>query len=129
MNKAKPILRIMLGLALLVFGLNKFFGYMPAPELPEQAQSLMGAMSQSGYLMQFVGLTETVVGILLLSGFFVPLALVIFMPVSLNIIAFHLFLAPGGILPGLIIFLLNLVLMFLYLPAYRPLLRPKPVEA
>ena len=45
----------------------------------------------------------------------IPLAVV-------NIIAFHIFLQPAGIGPGLVLFALELYLAWAYRKAYRPLL-------
>lgn len=124
-TKVDLVLRLILGLVLTVFGSNKFLGFMPAPELPEPAANFMGALVQSGYLMGLVGLTEVVAGILLLTGRFVPLALVLLAPVSVNIMAFHLALAPAAIGPALLVSGLNVYLLFAHLPVYRPLLRAR----
>ncbi|MGJ3243067.1 MAG: DoxX family membrane protein [Opitutales bacterium] len=129
--KVDLILRLLLGLGLVVFGLNKFIGFMPPPEMPEAAGNLMGAFVQSGYMMPLIAIVEIVTGALLLSGFFVPLALVLLAPLTLNIILFHLALAPGGIVPGLVFFAINVYLLVVNIDAYRPLLRakqPAPAE-
>ena len=42
MKKAKIIVRILLGLMVLIFGLNKFLQFMPMPPLPESAGEFMG---------------------------------------------------------------------------------------
>lgn len=44
MNSIAMIARYLLGLAMLVFGANKFFHFMPNPELPEAAGAFMGAL-------------------------------------------------------------------------------------
>ena len=77
----------------------------------------------TGYLLPFVHGTETVAGALLLSGRFVPLALTIAAPVVLNILAFHLFLAPSGLPFPLIVAALEVFLAWRYRSAFRPLLR------
>ena len=89
------IARVLLGLIFTVFGLNGFFNFMPPPELPEGAGAFMGALAGSGYFFPFLKLTETVCGLLLLSNKMVPLALTILAPVVLNIVLFHVFLAPA----------------------------------
>lgn len=124
-RKIDPILRVLLGLGLLAFGLNKFLGFLPPPELTEGAGQFMGAMAETGYFVSLVGLVEALAGLLLLLGAFVPLALILLAPVSVNIVLFHLFLDPANLLPGLVILVLNVYLMFAHLPAYRPLLKPK----
>ncbi len=124
-HKINLIIRILLGLVLLVFGLNKFLGFMPAPELSAEAGQLMGAMAESGYILQATGIVEIVVGALLLTGLFVPLALLLLAPISVNIVLFHAVLDPAGIGPAAAVALLNVYLMLTHFSAYRPLLKAK----
>ena len=78
MKKAKLIVRILLGLMVLIFGLNKFLQFMPMPPLPDAAGEFMGALVKSGYLMQAVAIVEIVTGLMLLFNRFQPLTLVHF---------------------------------------------------
>ena len=62
-------------------------------------------------------------GALLLSGLFVPLALTILAPIIVNIVAFHLFLAPGNyVIIGLIL-LTEIYLAWTHRAAFAPMLR------
>jgi putative oxidoreductase len=90
MKIAVLIARILLGLIFLFFGLNGFLNFLHAPIPP-------------GFLVQIVG------GVLLLSGQFVPLALILLGPVIVNILLFHIALQPAGLPPGL----LTVVLWFI----------------
>ena len=120
--KITMVARYLLGLILLVFGLNKFINFMPAPELPPDATTFFGALMNSGYLMYVVGLVEVVVGLLLVVNKYVPLALILYAPITLNIILFHLFLAPAAILFGVIVLILHVFLFYAYRAKYLPLL-------
>jgi len=126
MSKLPMIARYLLGLALTVFGLNGFFNFMPPPEFPPEAMSFMGALMETGYLMTLVKIVEVLTGIALLTNRFVPLMLVVFAPVGVNIVAFHLFLAPAGIGPGALVFILNWYLLFANKDKYEPLLKASP---
>lgn len=119
--------RLLLGLALLVFGLNGFFNFLPAPSepIPDGAMQFGAAMFNTGYLFQLVKGTEVLVGALLLANLFVPLALAIFAPVAINILAFHLFLAPAGSGPAIAVVALAAILAWSQRSAYRPLLRAR----
>lgn len=117
MSKLPLIARLLLGLIFTVFGLNGFFEFLPPPELPEAGGNFIGALVASGYLMTLVKLTEVVGGVLLLLGRFVPLALTILAPIVVNIVLFHLFLAPGAAAMALPILVLVLELFLAY--AYR----------
>lgn len=120
--------RILLGLVFFVFGLNGFLNFIPVPPgIPEAAMEFSAAMMKTGYFLPFVKGTEVIVGLLLLSGFFVPLALVILAPITLNILAYHLFLTPGleNAIMGIVIIGLQLFLAWHYRDRYQPLLRAK----
>jgi uncharacterized membrane protein YphA (DoxX/SURF4 family) len=124
------IARVLLGLAFTVFGLNGFLNFIPQPktEMPAKATAFAGAMMATGYLMQMVAGTQLLAGVLLLLNLFVPLALVLLMPVLVNIIAFHIFLEPSGTAPGAVLMAIELYLAWAYRKYYFNLLamRAKP---
>lgn len=117
------ILSLVLAIILIFFGLNKFiqFDFLPLPPVPEEATSFMKSLSATGYLLQVVGAFEIFIGILLLFRKWVPFALLLLVPISFNIILFHLFLNMTGILPAILTALINVILIFKYWKAYRPL--------
>lgn len=127
MKTTTLVARLLLGAVLLVFGLNKFLLFLPAPELPPAASNFFGALIQSGYIMPMVAVTEITVGVMLLSGLFVPLALVLLAPLSVNIILFHLSLAPAldAMAPAILVAALNLFLLFRHKGSYGMLLKPR----
>jgi putative oxidoreductase len=90
-------LRSLLGLAFLVFGLNKFLHFIPNPAEPPAAMEFFGALFKTGYFLPLLATTEVVSGALLVTNVMVPFALVLLAPVIVNIFMFHLFLAPGGL--------------------------------
>lgn len=127
-----PLLaRLLLGLGFTVFGLNGFLHFIPQPKnaMPAGAADFAGAMMKTGYMMQLVSGTQLFAGVLLLLNLFVPLALVLLMPLLVNILAFHIFLAPAGIGPGAFFMLLELYLAWAYRKAYVPLLTPRTSPA
>ena len=125
MKKTQVIIRILLGLMVLIFGLNKFLQFMPMPPLPEEASEFMGALVKSGYLMQAVAIVEIVTGLMLLVNRLQPLALVILFPVLLNAFWFHLFLDPAGIAGAFIAMAMNQFLFFANKESYKSLLKFK----
>jgi uncharacterized membrane protein YphA (DoxX/SURF4 family) len=125
MKKATLIVRILLGLIVLIFGINKFLQFMPTPPMPDAAGEFMGALVASGYLMVVVALVEVATGIMLLTNRFQPLALVLLFPVLINAFLFHLFLAPAGIGGALVATGMNVFLFFAHIDSYRALLQPK----
>ena len=112
MNTVNTAARYILGLAMLVFGANKFLHFMPNPELPEAAGAFLGALDGSGYIFPILGVAYLIVGLCLVLNKAVPFALIVLVPVSINIVAFHLVYAPAGILFAAIVAVLNLLLIY-----------------
>ena len=117
------ILSFILALILIFFGLNKFidFSFMPLPQLDETASSFMKSLSASRYVLPLVGILEVFIGLLLLLKKWVPFALILLAPISINILLFHLFLDLPSILPAIIIVSINAVLIYKYWKSYKPL--------
>ena len=125
MQKATLGARIVLGLIYFVFGLNYFFHFLPLPEMPEGAANFMGALAATGYMFPFVKVTEIIGGALLLAGFFVPLAMTILAPITLNILVFHLFLEPSGTPMALVLVALQVFLAWAYRDSFAGVLNAK----
>lgn len=117
--------RLLLGLVFLVFGLNGFFSFMPHPPLPDAAAAFMGGLAGAGYFFPLLKATEVLCGLALLANRFVPLALTVLAPVLVNIVAFHVFLAPGGLPVALFVLALELYLAFAYRAAFRSVLQAR----
>ncbi len=111
--KLPLIARIILGLAFFVFGLMGLLNLVPPPpDLPERLQTFNNGLMASVYFFPFLKAVETVCGLMLLTGLFVPLALVVLAPVILNIFLVHAFLAPAGLPLPIILGLLTVYLSF-----------------
>jgi uncharacterized membrane protein YphA (DoxX/SURF4 family) len=117
--------RLVLGLIFAVFGLNFFVGFLPAPELSPRAGAFFQALIDSGYLFAVEKVVELAAGILLLAGWFVPLALVLLAPIVLNILMFHLFLDPANLPLALVVTVLEVFLAWRYRHAFEPLLEAR----
>ncbi|MBG26030.1 MULTISPECIES: DoxX family membrane protein [Croceibacter] len=115
------IVRYLLALMLLVFGLNKFLKLLPMPELPPNAAEFMTELAATGYVLPVVGAIEIFIGILLLINKWTPFALVLLAPISVNILLFHLFLDLPGIGGALIVAILNGILIYKHWSKFRPL--------
>ncbi len=125
------VARYLMGLPLLVFGLNGFFNFIkpPSTPMPEKAMAFAGALMNSGYMMQLIAVTLLIVGLLLVVNRFVPLALVLFAPFILNSILFHIFLERSGLPMAGVFLLLELYLAWVYRAAYKPLLTARATPA
>ena len=114
--------RILLGLIYFVFGLNFFLHFLPTPP-PHGgvADAFTGGLFQSGYFFPLLKGLEVVLGAMLLIQYFVPLALVVLAPISINILLFHAFLSPENTIMGIVIVLANFYLAWAYRSYYKPL--------
>lgn len=119
-------LRILVGLPMVVFGVVYFAGKLtPPPGVPELAVQLMGILESSGW-MKIVKAIEVVGGLLLLTNRFVPFALLILTPVTVNIAIWDALIMKYSMPPvGTILLVFEIVLIYLYLPNYRALFYSK----
>ena len=112
MKISKIIARVLLGIILLVFGLNTFLQFMPMPEMSAEAGELMGAMASAGYFFPLIAIIEIIAGTLLLINKYTAFALIVLFPVMLNALLFHLFLDIAGIGAAVLSITLNVFLLF-----------------
>lgn len=103
--------------ALFLFGGIAFFFVTPPPQTGDIATFFNGLVASKYFLYLLKG-TEIFCGACLVSGFFVPLALVILAPISVNILMVHLFLEPSGLPVAIAIFVAVIYLAF-FSPSYR----------
>jgi uncharacterized membrane protein YphA (DoxX/SURF4 family) len=104
--------RIILGLIFFIFGLNGFFQFIPQPPMPEKVMAFMSGLMQASYFFPVLKGTEVICGLMLLSGFYVPLAQIILSPIIVQIFLFHAFLAPSGVPLALVIVILQIMLAY-----------------
>jgi putative oxidoreductase len=102
--------------------LNGFFHFLPQPPMSGPPADFIGALLATGYLFPLLKGTEVITGTLLLSGRLVPLALTVLAPVVVNIVGFHLFLAPSGLPLALVVVALGVFLAWSYRSAFSGIL-------
>ena len=119
MQKAVTGARVLLGLAMAVFGLNGFFNFIPPLELGPEAERFLTAIMESGYLWQFLKIVELVGGLMLIANVMVPFALIILAPGLFNVVLFHLFLDPANLPPGLVLVALGFFLAWAYRDSWK----------
>src|SRR5690349_4324691 len=116
------IVRILLGLLFLVFGLNGFLNFIPQPkDIPQDIMTVTGALMKAGYMTVVSG-AEVLVAVMLLMNRFVPLALALLAPIVVGILTFHIAIAPSTIGPGVVVLVMELYLAWAYRGAFRPML-------
>nr|WP_294773711.1 DoxX protein [uncultured Flavobacterium sp.] len=115
------IVRIALGLALVIFGANKLFYFLPMEQPTGSAGDFMSSLNATGYIFPVLGVLEMVIGLLLLLKKWVAFALILLAPISINILLFHLFLGISGLPVAIVILLFNTILIYKHWQQYKPL--------
>lgn len=118
MKIASTIARYLLGVIFLTFGLNGFLHFIPMPPPIGLAAQFIGTLFVSRYYVA-IFLLQIVPAVLLLANRYVALAVVILAPIIVNILCFHILMAPAGLPLALVV----TVLWFLVAWTVRPALR------
>ncbi|MEP0132487.1 MAG: DoxX family membrane protein [Eudoraea sp.] len=121
-SKVFMVLRILLGLFVLVFGLNKFLNFIPMEAPTGDAGAYFGALMSSKTLTM-VAIVEVVSGIALIFNKYGALLALILMSVSVNAVLFHATLDPENIMGALVLLILNVAVLIGYKDKYAPLLQ------
>jgi uncharacterized membrane protein YphA (DoxX/SURF4 family) len=121
-DKLTLSLRIFLGTMFIVFGLNGFFGFITVPPMNEAATKFMTALEETGYFIPMLKGIEVVTGCMLLTGYKVPLALVMLAPIVVNIFMFHFVIAASGIIFALVLLGIYCTLLVAYKQSFKKLL-------
>ncbi len=125
MKIAVTVARFALGFVFLAFGLNGFLHFIPNMEMPNPAVQFFLGLAATGYMLWLLFATQALAGALLIVGLYVPLALALLAPVIVNIVLFHIFLAPGGLPVAIIVAALEVFLAWSYGEHYAPMLRAR----
>jgi hypothetical protein len=121
MKIAATIARYLLGLMFLVFGSNMFLHFIPMGPMPAGLAGQFSAALFAAHYFYVVGAIMVVSAILLLANRYVPLGLVLLGPVLVNILLFHILMAPNGIGMGAFATLLWLLVAYRVRSAFRGL--------
>ncbi|MEN9355229.1 MAG: hypothetical protein RL318_2554 [Fibrobacterota bacterium] len=120
------VLRFLLGLPLVAFGLMGLFAPMPTPpELAEGAKAFSAALAATGYMNPMIGGLQVVCGALLLANRFVPLALLLLAPFFVNSVLFHIVLERTGLVPSLVFAGLELAVAWNYRGTFAAVLKAR----
>lgn len=121
MKIAVIILRTLMGLLFIFASSMYFLNMIQAPEMTGPIKTFNEGLAAAPYFMTLMKTTELVCGILLVTGYFVPLALVLLAPVIVNIFFVHATIAPEGLPTAIIVVLIEAFLGYAYRKSYAPL--------
>lgn len=113
MKKLETIVRIVLGLLILVSGINKFGYWINVAYMSDALKFAVDIATIGGeFLIYALAILEILIGIALIINKFKLLAILSLVPLMVFILAFHLFLDVKGILIAAIVFALNIYLLY-----------------
>ena len=124
MRIASVIARYLAGVIFLVMGLNGFMHFIPFPPPAGTAAQFMGALYASHYLWVIFAF-QLVSGVFLVVNRYVPLALATLAPVIVNILSFHVLMAPSGLPLALFVAVLWAVIFVDVRPAFAALFQAR----
>jgi putative oxidoreductase len=124
MRIASVVARYLAGVIFLVFGLNGFLNFIHMPPPQGIAAQFMGVLYVSHYLWVIFAF-QVLAGVLLLINRFVPLAVAILAPVLVNILTFHVLMAPSGLPLALFVAVLWVLIFYDVRPAFSGLLQSR----
>ena len=119
---AITVLRILVGAAFFMSGLNGFVPLFDTPQQDGKAAQFLSILGSSGYI-NVVKVLELSGGLLLLTGRLAPLGITLLMPVAVNIMLFEIFLVQGPG-PGMVLTALLVLLIVGYYPYFKSVLLP-----
>jgi hypothetical protein len=124
MRTVSVIARHLAGVIFLVFGLNGFLNFIPLPPPGGIAGQFMGVLYASHYLWVIFAF-QLIAAVLLLVNRYVPFAVAVLAPVIVNILSFHVLMAPSGLPPALLVAVLWAVIFVDVRPAFAGLFQSR----
>jgi len=120
-SKVEITLRILFALSMIVFGLNKFFHFIPTPAIEGTGGELIKIYAESGFIKMIGGL-EFIGGLSLLVNKFVPLSLTVLIAIMFNAVVFHILHAPTGLINAAGALIVGLILVYYHKSRFTSLL-------
>jgi len=118
------IIRILMGCIFFTFGLNGFLNFLPMPSMQGNAGAFIELLITSK-LLYIIKVIEVGCSLLLLSGRYIALALLLLAPIIFNIVWFHIMLAPDGAIMGIVLLTMETFLLWVNRSSYALLLKNK----
>jgi putative oxidoreductase len=121
MKIVKTILCALFGLMFLNAGLDKFFHYMPVPELPAEIMKVGQAFMTIKWLMPLVACIEIIGGLLFIFPKTRALGAIVILPVMIGIVVHNAIYMPSGLSIAGVMLLINVWIIADNWKKYEPM--------
>lgn len=122
-NKILTIICILFGIMMVNSGLNKFFHYMPMPEMSEEMMQVMGGFMTIKWILPLVAIVEIIGGVLIAIPKTRALGALVILPVMVGIFVHHLVHDISGVGVGLVLFAINIWVVIVNWNKYLPMMK------
>lgn len=116
MRTGTMIARIFLGGIFVISGLNGFFHFIPS------SAGFISSMINTGDLFFVVKFFEILCGAMILSGIFMPIALIMLFPITINIFMYHITTGMGSIPMSMMIMIVHIFMIYSHREKYIPMI-------
>lgn len=123
MKILKTILCVLFGLMFINAGLDKFFHYMPMPEMKPEDMKIYEAFGNLIWLMPLVGFIEILGGALFIFPKTRALGAIIILPVMVGIILHNAVFMPSGLSIAGVFLIINIWMIQDNWEKYKPMFR------
>lgn len=124
MKIATIIVRVLLGALMLFASISYFFNLGEQPTPTGSMATLMGGLMASKYIFPLVKSIELIAGLMLVSGKFVKLGIVLLFPISLNIFLIHTITQISDLPVAIFVLVANTFLIYANWDSFKEIVKP-----
>ncbi|MCL9805853.1 DoxX family protein [Flavobacterium amniphilum] len=118
------IIRVLLGALFIWASLAFFLKLAPETEAVGEFKAFKAGIVASHYIMPLAKGIELLCGVAFIAGKYVPLANLVVLPVTVNILLINLMMTPENLAIGLFVLFANLFLIYSYWNRYKGIVTP-----
>lgn len=121
-SRISLMLRIALGAFLILYALNQFLHFLPTGygQMPDFTRDYLDAVA---VFLPALYIFEILIGLFLLLNIWTPLIAIVLTPLSISFLIFNFANGDWNLISAAFVAILNLGLLILYWPKYKPLFR------
>lgn len=122
MKTVITIARIFLGGMFIISGFNGFFHFIPTDAMPGSPMGFLSSMVSTGDFFYVIKFFEIIGGIMIMGSFYMPIALIMMFPITMNIFMFHMTGGNGGIPIAFMLFISHIYMIYMHRERYTTMI-------